>query len=344
MFLSIIIPVYNCEKYLGSCLHSCVSQDIPVTDYEILCINDGSVDGSAEILKRFSRQYNHIRVFSQENKGVSAARNIGLDNARGEYIMFVDSDDLLCENILKKLQSAVRKSDCTWMTFGGFVGKSEEIEGLHESVPKPNCCFPGLVWLGVYRREIIEKNHVRFIEGVSYSEDLLFVNDYKNVCTESVSFPETVYLYRSESTTFHSMDGLRRKTQSLIRLMAICKDRCSDASYSGKLNYEFWNVHVRYLLRNIPLLDYPVRYQTLLEVKRSKPYLWVNKKSGAPIDPKLQGKIKRSSFFRRLEINVYANRLGAHLIVLRRKITDTKLFYAIKHPRRVLKRLKPLRK
>ena len=91
--ISIIIPVYNVEKYLDECLNSAANQTFE--NIEIICVNDGSTDGSLEILESHASKDKRIRIISQENKGVSSARNEGLDAARGKYIYFMDSDDYM---------------------------------------------------------------------------------------------------------------------------------------------------------------------------------------------------------------------------------------------------------
>ena len=91
--VSVIIPVYNVEKYLSECLDSVVNQTLK--DIEIICVNDGSPDGSAEILEEYAQKDNRIKVITQENRGVSEARNSGLKIASGEYIAFLDSDDYI---------------------------------------------------------------------------------------------------------------------------------------------------------------------------------------------------------------------------------------------------------
>ena len=88
--LSVIIPVYNAEPYLAKCIDSVLSQDAPL---EVLLIDDGSTDGSANVCKRYAERDTRIRYFRKENGGVSSARNVGLDNALGEFVTFVDSDD-----------------------------------------------------------------------------------------------------------------------------------------------------------------------------------------------------------------------------------------------------------
>lgn len=86
MRLSIIVPVYNCEKYISICLNSLLNQDISKDDYEVICVDDGSVDKSAEILDDFSRIYNNIHVIHKENQGTSKARNEGIQYAKGDYL------------------------------------------------------------------------------------------------------------------------------------------------------------------------------------------------------------------------------------------------------------------
>lgn len=98
--ISIIIPVYNAEFYLEECLDSIKSQSHP--DFEVLCVNDGSTDRSEEICERYVREDKRFRLYSQENSGVSVARNLGIEQAKGEYLCFVDSDDVIANDFLRK--------------------------------------------------------------------------------------------------------------------------------------------------------------------------------------------------------------------------------------------------
>ena len=107
--VSIIIPVYNAEKYLQKCLDSVISQTY--TNIEILLINDGSNDGSKQICEDYEKQDNRIKLFTCLNSGPAFARNLGLSKATGEYIMFVDSDDYVSHEIVEKLVMAIEKND-----------------------------------------------------------------------------------------------------------------------------------------------------------------------------------------------------------------------------------------
>ena len=108
--ISVIIPVYNVEKYLRPCLDSVLNQTFQ--DIEVICVNDGSPDKSGEILSNYARQDSRIKIITQENQGLSAARNAGVDIATGDWICFVDSDDFLPNYALMVLYEIAQKSEC----------------------------------------------------------------------------------------------------------------------------------------------------------------------------------------------------------------------------------------
>jgi len=99
--ISVIIPVYNCEKWLEACVSSLINQSYK--DFEILLVNDGSTDGSEAVCKSLAGEHCCIRYFSKENGGAASARNLGLDNAKGDYVAFVDADDTVKRNYLETL-------------------------------------------------------------------------------------------------------------------------------------------------------------------------------------------------------------------------------------------------
>lgn len=121
IYISIIVPVYQAEGYIERCLQSLLNQRF--TDYEIICIDDGSTDKSAQIIKDFIVKYPIIRYYYQPNKGVSAARNLGLSKANGVYVLFVDSDDTLRKNTIKALCNKVKKTKAEILIFGGQADK-----------------------------------------------------------------------------------------------------------------------------------------------------------------------------------------------------------------------------
>lgn len=181
--LSIIIPVYNVEQYLEKCLQSCLSQDIPHNDYEIIVVNDGSPDGSLAIAERIAKSATNITVISQENGGLSVARNTGMSVAKGDYIWFVDSDDWIETNCLKQLTETLYKEQLDALVINGIkvIGdKQTFIKGKEYS----NCIFTGLEYLEktivncaavktIYRRNKLRENNIVFLPGI-YHEDAEF--------------------------------------------------------------------------------------------------------------------------------------------------------------------------
>ena len=118
MFLSFVVPVYNAAQYLPECLDSLLAQDI--SDYEIICVNDGSRDASPEILGQYAAKHGNIRVIDKENGGVVSARNAGLSAAQGDFIWFVDADDFLLPNILGFLRNKAAETACDRLIVGGY--------------------------------------------------------------------------------------------------------------------------------------------------------------------------------------------------------------------------------
>ena len=125
--LSVIVPVFNVEKYLPECLNSILLQD--VDSMEVICVNDGSTDGSEKILLDYAQKDSRIRVFSRFNHGLGATRNFGLLRARGEYVCFIDSDDWLKENTLGTLYNEAHKNELDILYFDGeIVYETPELE------------------------------------------------------------------------------------------------------------------------------------------------------------------------------------------------------------------------
>ena len=167
--LSIIIPVYNTGKYLAGCIMSCIDQDIPPEDYEIIIIDDGSQDESPAVIEEFRSAYGNIRVHAQTNSGLSVARNVGMDMALGAYVWFVDSDDRIKENCLRRVLAYADGMDMlalglslprTVMTGGEFM---KETRGRFQH---------GAPYY-VFSRSFLTGHSLRFYPGI-YHEDSEF--------------------------------------------------------------------------------------------------------------------------------------------------------------------------
>ena len=107
--ISIIIPVYNVEKYLRECLDSVLSQSC--SEYEVICVNDGSTDGSLTILKEYAKKIDKIQIIDQKNNGLSGARNAGINEANGDYNLLLDSDDWIEQNTIEILKKHIDGQD-----------------------------------------------------------------------------------------------------------------------------------------------------------------------------------------------------------------------------------------
>ena len=129
MFISFIVPVYNTEKYLYACLDSLLDQDLSPDEYEIICINDGSTDNSLAVLKKYEAENKNIFVINQRNSGVCQARNAGLLKTKGEYIWFIDSDDIIEKHSLKRLKAVIDSEIYDRIIIDNYFFESPEPKG-----------------------------------------------------------------------------------------------------------------------------------------------------------------------------------------------------------------------
>lgn len=173
IIISIIVPVYNVGKYLKECLCSLVNQDLSKDEYEIICINDGSTDGSGAILESFSSKYDNIYVFHQKNCGVSASRNKGIELSRGEYVWFVDSDDLIARNCLLTVSEILKKSNPDLLFVKPIAFDDGDDKNVYEcekiSENETTKQYVDWLWTRFIKREIIENSGVLFDSRVSYA-------------------------------------------------------------------------------------------------------------------------------------------------------------------------------
>jgi len=212
--LSIIIPIYNVEKYLRKCLDSIYGVKI---EKEVILINDGSQDRSFQIMEEYKKQFpEETVIISQENKGVSAARNQGLEIARGKYIYFMDSDDFIDAKEYEKFFEQVRGSDIEIIHGNGVYyrqGKKEEVilevkdsrmSGTISSGKELYDRFHNLeiyrdyVWLNIYRKDYLLKNSFHFDEGITY-EDKVFSQKAFWKAEKIKYLPIPFYFYRQHS-------------------------------------------------------------------------------------------------------------------------------------------------
>lgn len=200
--VSIIVPVYNVEKYLRQCLDSAVGQTLK--GIEIIAVNDGSTDGSLYILQEYKKKYNNFFIINQKNKGLSAARNSGLSNAKGKYVYFLDSDDYIDKSLCEICYTECEKDKLDSITFDAevFYDNDELIKNnkfnYNRKGKVPSNVMMGLqfyelllrrksykssVWLFFYKRDFLIKNDIKFYPNILH-EDEMFTSKILFYCNK----------------------------------------------------------------------------------------------------------------------------------------------------------------
>ncbi|WP_374931958.1 glycosyltransferase family 2 protein [Neobacillus driksii] len=202
--VSVIIPVYNCEKYLSNCLDSIIAQTY--TNLEIIIVNDGSMDGSELIINKYKEAHKEIKYFYQENRGPSEARNIAITNATGEYLVFIDSDDTVEKNYIESLYNKIVSSGSDLVCCGykdisrfGLVNHSdfifENTIPLHSFIEMVCNGTGGVLWSKIFKKEIIKMYNLQMDKNLFMSEDLIFVLRYATHCKSFAAIKEYSYNY-----------------------------------------------------------------------------------------------------------------------------------------------------
>ena len=207
--ISVIVPVYNTEQYLPRCLDSILSQSF--TDFELLLIDDGSTDDSGAICDAYVEKDDRIRVFHKENGGVSSARNLGLKEAKGEWICFVDSDDELLAGGLQTMVDGISEEvDLVMAGYFELEGESlqtdtssygkdgiiDRNEALHMMYPSADMPYMGYPWGKLFKSNLVLERNLSFDEHVRIKEDTLFVVEYLCGIREQVGYISApVYKY-----------------------------------------------------------------------------------------------------------------------------------------------------
>ena len=228
--VTLIIPVHNTAEYLKECLDSVRSQTY--RSFEALLINDGSTDASADICRSFAGADSRFILIDKPNTGVSDSRNRALDQAQGKYLQFLDSDDWLTSDATAILVHAAESTgaDLTLAHFYRAVGermaqrghiKKEQVftrqEFAVEMMKAPANYYYGVLWNKLYRRSIVEGNHLRFPTDVSWCEDFLFNLDYIEHTRLVSAVPKPIYYYRKREDSLVSSNISLRRTVAMKR-------------------------------------------------------------------------------------------------------------------------------
>lgn len=208
--ISIVIPIYNAELYLERCIESVISQKD--MDWEMILIDDGSKDNSSEICKELCETNSRIKYIYQENRGPSAARNRGIQEAKGQYLMFLDADDYWEDNLLEIVVPRLGESDLLCFNYyrysqrtrkkcdsvaGGLKSKEQFLLECNDNL---NTVYYNKIYNKVYKTDIIRLNAIAFREELSMGEDLIFNLAYFTSCKTFLFLTDYLYNYRVDNT------------------------------------------------------------------------------------------------------------------------------------------------
>lgn len=260
MNLSIVIPAYNCEASIGKCLDSILNEKY-FNDYEIIVVNDGSKDGTLQICESYQNKYPNIYLINKENGGVSSARNAGLDIVKGEYIIFIDSDDYTEENFIEYVFSKLDKKYDLVLFNNDVVDKNGEnlnVNNIYSSV-NYDFIFKEILaqkinqpWGKIFRTDIIKKNNIRFNTELSLGEDLEFLLRYYVKIKSVVCWNEVLYhyVYTEGSLTNKLLSESEIKDYCLAYE---CESRTLENIKDKQYKYILMESYVRVLFRKILL-------------------------------------------------------------------------------------------
>lgn len=249
--LSIIVPVYNVEKYLSKCLESLIKQTLK--DIEIICVNDGSMDNSLAILKEFASKDSRIRIIDNQHQGVAKTRNTGIEQSTGEYIGFVDSDDYIDIDFFEKLYNSATKSNSDIAIasilkhknfFNIYNAKYTKEETAITIQDKIKLCedkkhFFFYAWNKIYHSGFIKENNIKFSEGQIY-EDVMFAIKALYYSNKIISVYGTKYHYiEHENSLTKYKDKTGEKEQDLVKAYSELQEFCNSKNIEipERLNY-----------------------------------------------------------------------------------------------------------
>lgn len=297
LLLSIIVPVYNVEKYIWACLDSIFKQGLDEDDFEVILINDGSTDKSHDIIHDILVNHKNVTYIQQANQGLSCTRNRGIETAKGQYVLFVDSDDILISDSIKPMvEFAVSHSldilkanvetvdnrevlkgnytkEVTWGQYEANI-QSGELGFIHEYNPSQS-----YVPMHLFRRFFIDEHHLRFLEKTCFEDVAFTVHAYLKA-KRFMAIPYTHYIYRRNDSSIMStmninkLKGMNTIITYLHKIkneagLSIDGNKKMDETMHACLSVNLW-----YLSHYTSL--YPQRKEVIADLKKKCPNLSFN--------------------------------------------------------------------
>ncbi len=245
--VSIIVPVYNVEKYLKRCLDSLVNQTL--SDIEIICVNDGSTDGSAQILEEFAQKYSRIKVTTQINSGVSEARNVGVKQATGEFIGYVDPDDFIEPDFYEKLYNSAKDNNCD-IACASVIRENnkkkkvlikydkqiiaKDVKEKFELAHIPEHCY---IWNKIYNREKLISSGITFRREMVY-EDMIYTPDVVAELDDFITVPDVWYHYWKNPNSIIKTESDKNRADKICAkkyLLEVCQKNNVNVDFKESL-------------------------------------------------------------------------------------------------------------
>ena len=292
MDLSIIIPIYNVEKYVRECIESVFHQDLDEGQFEVIIVNDGTKDKSMEVIADIIDAYRNIVIINQENQGLSMARNNGIAIAKGEYILMVDSDDLLIENSVKPLLKKALETRAD-MVVADFVEMNDEeikqhnhFQTLQENDKPVFAAKTGeelllervVVWRTLYRKDFISDHHISFYPGITFEDSPFTLKCYTKakLCIRAKWF---LNIYRIGNATISSPSTFNKKKAHDLSVAIREAWKLNDTEVLSpetkkKLNDALYNLFKQYIYKIVYITPGYNNMVKVLNILRSEvPYL-----------------------------------------------------------------------
>ena len=263
--VSVLVPVYNVEKYLEQCLDSLVAQTLK--NIEIICVNDGSTDSSLKILERYAKSDQRIVIVSKQNGGLPSARNAGLDAATGEYVGFVDGDDYVDADMFRRLYEEARKKDADMVVCGAkcFPNEDHAPAWMKEALSPDETFFKNatlelfftqkgarpFIWRDLVKRSLIESNRLRLDPSIVLGEDTAFQYKLYSYAKRVSFLPDKLYYYRyarpgSIMENMNYRDEPSRVIKHIHMLKSVWQNRNKDLRFSQEKDFFEWAVDFIY--------------------------------------------------------------------------------------------------
>lgn len=293
--LSIIVPVYNVEKYIRPCIESIFNQELLENDFEVILVDDGCTDGTMGIVYEIMKSHSNIHLIQQANQGPSAARNNGLKKARGRYVLFVDSDDLLIAKSLPPLLSFAIERDLDILKSNAIIIDDKDIQT--DNIPQKNHWEkwnnevtngvigfisqfdPRKPWLivNLIKKEFLINNNLYLADGISVGEDLLMSVRMYLKAQRFMAIPYTHYIYRRNDTSIMSTIHVNRlldlnKVLEILYKLKIETPLFMDGRRKmDETIYTHFSINMWYLSHYTSL--YPHRMEVINDLRRRLPKL-----------------------------------------------------------------------